>query len=442
MLIPLKSLLCTALLLGLPVLAQNMNSVRSQSYEVAVLGDVEGQGKRLHSFLAGSGVFTRTAGGAWELLSNKAVVFQGDANDRGENNREILEFWIQLKEKYPDRVTLLIGNRDVFKLALITDLSDAAMLLPNPRYEKWLDDKGLNTPAERSNKIRKLQWIYEKNMGTKEGFEQRRRELQHVDGTPASDQDIVQSFFEDLKPNGLWARYLRLAQLAFVDNSVKTLFVHGSVNEKNLGYVPGQDKKIHNVRDWVVTLNAWAHQQILAGLDSQGTVNGAQDLLNYSRAAPESVVNSRFEDARGYPELPAGSVIESLIAQDIYRISVGHTPTGEYPILARKGLFQLLLTDASYNESETSPIIKLWRNSLNSWAFTPKYGPVQIEIDFANSDQIGLHTWDRRLVIGRSKGRYLLYKLGPNFSRDYSFESETSLHSILQSKACSEVLQK
>ena len=52
------------------------------------------------------------------LNENCHFIYGGDVCDRGRGDIRILTDLVNLKEKYPDRVHFILGNRDVNKLRL------------------------------------------------------------------------------------------------------------------------------------------------------------------------------------------------------------------------------------------------------------------------------------------------------------------------------------
>ena len=57
-------------------------------------------------------------------------MFGGDAFDRGEGDIRIGRLLVDLKLRYPDRVFLILGNRDVNKTRLTSELHPSEMQRP------------------------------------------------------------------------------------------------------------------------------------------------------------------------------------------------------------------------------------------------------------------------------------------------------------------------
>jgi hypothetical protein len=70
------------------------------------------------------------------LADDTHFVFGGDAFDRGPGDLRIAAYLVGLKRRYPDRVHLLIGNRDANKLRFSAELSDMDMARPAEEVPK------------------------------------------------------------------------------------------------------------------------------------------------------------------------------------------------------------------------------------------------------------------------------------------------------------------
>ena len=57
-------------------------------------------------------------------------VFGGDAFDRGAGDLRVARLLIDLKRRYPDRVVLIIGNRDANKMRLTSELAASELSRP------------------------------------------------------------------------------------------------------------------------------------------------------------------------------------------------------------------------------------------------------------------------------------------------------------------------
>jgi hypothetical protein len=300
---------------------------------VAHISDVEGSWARLSSFVE------RTPGLSFadgdRIVVDEGVVFVmgGDAVDRGPASRRVLRALLDVKERQPDRVVLLAGNRDLNKLRLIRELAGALPKKAPPEVRALLS----------SSRADVLRWIFSHTMGAQQAFDLRREELR-ADGEPAGDDDVVDSFLQDLQPpSGLHFRYLQRCQLAFRHGA--TLFVHGGFADEALGHVPGQPP-VGDVDEWVHGLNAFSATQLARYAEQPGrVVVGGDDvepawlpLVLYQAPVkglgrnPHSVVYGRFgSDAWNNPRLPSASSLRWLVERGVRRVVVGHTPCGDLP---------------------------------------------------------------------------------------------------------------
>ena len=57
-------------------------------------------------------------------------------------------------------------------------------------------------------------------------------------------------------------QFLRYGKLAYVFGS--NLFVHGAIDERNMGIVPGRKEPVQNVHEWADALNIWSRREVEA----------------------------------------------------------------------------------------------------------------------------------------------------------------------------------
>ena len=87
-------------------------------YVISYFTDVEGDHDYLDRFVSASRVMGRGQGGELELAPRTHLVFGGDVVDRGGEDLKVLDIVLGLKEKYPDNVHLVMGNRDANKMRI------------------------------------------------------------------------------------------------------------------------------------------------------------------------------------------------------------------------------------------------------------------------------------------------------------------------------------
>jgi hypothetical protein len=209
---------------------------------------------------------------------------------------------IKLKRRYPDRVFLLVGNRDANKLRFLSELTERdlrACIPPLPpgvtgaskdcrQYLKELAvQQGMAESADGASEdavqvlntmANRLRWILDCTMGSVGDFEYRRSELallSHRATSDISDEEVVSSFYNSVADaDGFMRQYLQLGQLAVVIDS--TLYVHGGVYgvfdkakgiQSCVGIVPNGDDlanqlSVEDRDEWVLKLNQWLRAQV------------------------------------------------------------------------------------------------------------------------------------------------------------------------------------
>lgn len=104
---------------------------RPNALRVCFLTDVEGNWSYFKQFVLRSKCLRFAEAGSQddpeprlELQDDCMLVFGGDAGDKGDDTLRCYE---QLKRRYPSRVVLLVGNRDVNKMRFTSELADSEM---------------------------------------------------------------------------------------------------------------------------------------------------------------------------------------------------------------------------------------------------------------------------------------------------------------------------
>jgi len=380
---------------------------------IAYITDVEGQWERLASFARGN-PWVSLEGDALCVAPGAKLVFGGDATDRGPSGRRVLAALLSAQARHPGQVVLLAGNRDLNKLRLTRELSGQ----PPSRM-----------PAEvrAASRAEQLRWIFSHTMGAGAAFEHRRTELAAL-GLGGRDDDVVDSFAEDVAPGGLLRRYLDSAVLAHREGG--TLFVHGGVTGENLGRVPGLDGTCAVV-EWPAALNGWYRAQLASvasgELDGEGRPAWFQ-LMAYQAPVPgtrwnqQSVVYGRTADADNNPQLPDEATRERLLGAGIHRVVVGHTPNGDTPSALRAGDFEQLVADTSHARLEDGAQLYLEdaRFRVEGWTVLDSGERRRVTFSVARGDGSPIGTrliTTGELVKGQLEGGdYLLFKYGPGYA--------------------------
>lgn len=311
---------------------------------IAYLTDVEGLWKKLTSFCQDNPLVSLEAGDRLVVQPGATFVFGGDAIDRGPDGRRVVRTLLDAWRRQPSQVVLLAGNRDINKLRLVRELRG------HPLARTPADVRSGPRPAL-------LRWIFENTMGARGAFEFREAELVRDQG-PVSEEDVVDSFLQDLGPGGDLRDYLSACQLVY--RTGNTLFVHGGVHEHSLGMVPARGR-VEGVDAWGEALNHWYRDQLAAFAEGRLAPDGTpvwESVIAYQAPTPgqrintASVVYGRMADERNHPTLPSPGLIETLARSGIHRLVVGHTPSGDCPSLLRDEHFELILADNSYGRVE------------------------------------------------------------------------------------------
>ena len=370
--------------------------------KVAYLTDVEGRWEKLEDFCAGSSLVSYDAARGLRVADDAVFVFGGDAVDRGPAGRKIVATLLEAKRAQPDRVVLLAGNRDINKLRLARELDVRV------------------ASGTRGDLLRS---IFSSTMGAREAFQHRHAELA-TEGRSSDDEGVVDSWLEDVAPQGSHTSYLAAAVLAHREG--ETLFLHGGVTSENLGVVPGVAARVVGVDAWIRALNDFYEASIDAFVEGRCAPSGTprwQELLAYQ--APlrgtalnqASVVYARPSDPLGNPALPPEPVIAKLRASSVRRVVVGHTPSGDCPALLRDGTgFELVLADNSYGRLEQGSRVIIDGDALRIEGATVldsgEHARVAGEHEVFSPPLVGLREASSgRLVKARlDRGDYLLFR--------------------------------
>jgi len=311
---------------------------------------------------------------------------------------------VSAKKRYPDRVFLVVGNRDLNKLRLVRELSDEAMAHEPPipygsprtcttfrafltklaaQAGKVPEEAAELPPAlwkELNTRPNRLRWILDCTMGAQGDFERRREEMAAISGArEVTDSQVVQSYLEMVRPGGVLAEFLRQGHLAVgID---ETLFVHGGLIAKSfskngdkfvtdgpgsegsyegppveeggfevaLGFIPGQAEREPDPRAWTSKLNAWYRNMIDQALSETPGPLLAVGQQYCSYGTWPSVIMGRHLNEKSQPvQLPPG-VTQSLLVAGFTRLVIGHTPHGNCPTVVPGGV-QTIMADTSYSD--------------------------------------------------------------------------------------------
>ena len=350
------------------------------------------------------------------LAPDSHFVFGGDVCDKGPGSIRVVHELLSLHDRYPDRVHILLGNRDINKLRLTSELASSELLhnkidfIPGAYWLKESDrvapkdflekmvanhlflsgaaqDQKSDRVRDADTRMNRLKYILDCTMGAVGDFENRREELRRLElasheAASVSDEQVVASYMSSLEEGGFMRQLLFRGKLACIIGD--TLFVHGGVSgsfrkpgssigggteqQSALGYIPGAVLKRYSASqaaEWVRDLNAWKDEQMRAWSDSpmwSGPPNrdaglrtrGGNDLMDYVVPGTlPSVVLARHIDREGNPEPLEPDSALWLKGAGLRRVVCGHTPVGCCPHLSREAHgIELVCADTSYSNNK------------------------------------------------------------------------------------------
>lgn len=257
------------------------------------------------------------------LRPNTHFIYGGDSVDKGPGDIRLCRALASLKKRYPYRVSLLVGNRDLNKIRMWSELSDADMKRPledipppfwdrnAPSFKEYLEKEVMNKEAtngatldDLNTRVERLRWMLKHTLGCPDTFEFRREELRVLreihgaypekseddrddnalyattSNTAITDEEVVESFrYEVSHPEGSLRQYLEQASIAAIVGN--TIFVHGAIDSLTMKYVPSLSSKfevpkttpptltsttscdgtvVDDVHEWVKSLNSFLQQ--------------------------------------------------------------------------------------------------------------------------------------------------------------------------------------
>jgi hypothetical protein len=292
-----------------PMSSNNEASPSTNEFRIGYASDIEGHWDYFLDYVSRSNVLY------WEPIPNNVTsdeyrfhrlmlrpethfVYGGDSVDKGPGDIRFTRALVDLKKRFPTRVHLLVGNRDLNKLRFQTELGEYEMSLPVEEiqkpfwdvnalcYREFLESIRDGRPLDEINtKVNKLKWMLEHTLGCPDTFEHRRQEIEtwkliHGRYPPnydddrvydtvidqfdikerivVTDEQVVQSFEHEINhPLGSLRQYLRHASIAAIIGN--TIFVHGAIDTLTMKYVPSLKSKFElptNIPSSVVALSS------------------------------------------------------------------------------------------------------------------------------------------------------------------------------------------
>jgi len=442
---------------------------RDAGGDVLYLTDTEGRLDNLNGVLKARGL--KMVRGRLEFTDKSSqLVFGGDLTDRGAASIRLVRMLTDLKERHPDRVSLIWGNRDVNKLAMPRDLAAMARTI-DADYSKWLVDK-LEAEAKESGKTLRLPragarlskalaphntienrvdyWLA--SHSAPGALENHRKELELLQGHKVSARDAARDYVAQVMPGGEYFRYLSKGQLMAIRGGA--VYVHGGITDENYGRVPGATRRILDPHAWAKALNEWGTSQLAAW--EQVARAGAhsklpQKLVSYGDAIWDPTVVDPVTGRKGavimndmsviYPfrqkeagnlRMASDKTIGYLKRYGITTMVVGHTPAGHVPVLLRRPGFLLMMGDTSFGSRGDETYIKIGRKGgVQVRGRTADGTLVSQSVSVNSTSPVGHLTSDGYTVLGKTKaGKYLLYKYYGGYQIDEKQVSAAELKKL------------
>jgi hypothetical protein len=304
-------------------------------------------------------------------------VFGGDCQDRGIGDIRFVNLLLNFKSEYPDRVEFIIGNRDANKIRIYSELSEkiadeGKYLAKYDNFPYWVNKderitlrKYLENNNYKINTVSRLKYILDYTMGSYDSFDKRRKELSIIlNKSPdsISDKDIVSSFLNSVSPHpanikntndNYILKYLKSGKIAYIFG--EHIFIHGSVNKNNVGYIPNNKNIVDNVEKWVSGLNKWFQKDLkeyMANPEYGGISKRRKGYKIIDYAVPSDNKSVVYSDnlKNGNGQYINSKVIKYLNKGGIHSIISGHRPHGDCPLVLRSKKLTAVSADTSYSK--------------------------------------------------------------------------------------------
>jgi len=323
-------------------------------------------------------------------------VFGGDACDRGEDIQAV-SMLTKFKKSYPERVTLIAGNRDLNKVRFWSELpSNPTEKMPTltpkiplhlksyqAHLEETLKTKNVKTLQQANTGLNYLRWMLTHTMNMPGSFENRRKELAFLNEksiSQISDIEVYNSFYNSVQENGFMREYIKQTQLAAIIGD--RIFVHGGITEHNMGKIPKGYKTnelafYEDPRTWVTKLNIWFQGAIEIWDNAKPPQNpcqfstpspaqylrdiGTGNIGPYYTMAQKGDKRFRFASSVIYtnmfygkncPQPVPNKVADYLLQAGIKGIIAGHQPHGATPVYVTGKSIEVVTGDTLYGNKD------------------------------------------------------------------------------------------
>jgi len=360
------------------------------------------------SFPSGAPVLDDEGAADLVLADGWRFIHGGDTCDKGGvvgGSIRVVRTLCRLKRKYPNRVVLLLGNRDLNKMRMTSELNTSSIyygrsyvggalwpaawvplakrvtpeLSLRRQLAKQLEYDVDEVPVEDVDAAdtlpNRLRWMYRETMGADGEFERQWGELALLQGVKKetlSEEHVAQAIVRSVCPGGWMRDLLTLGQLGFIHKDA--LFVHGGLvggpwegsndGVDCFGYVPGRTERLTGAKEWITALNEWKQAQLAEWLEQplwiepeglKGPNNpptrAASAIIDYvCPGCVPSVVMGRQLSGKGMPQALPTKVVARLNRSGIHKLFVGHTPHGNAPTLMQSEGLLMVMADTSYSD--------------------------------------------------------------------------------------------
>lgn len=363
--------------------------------------DIEGNGDKFRRVIGASTDLILKEGPKGPSLSfspaaapHSQFVYGGDIGDKGANSLRLLRMLVDFKKREPQRVHLIIGNREAKMTRVIEELNQCCArdrLLQSPAVF-W--NKG-NPPSVYADKEKRrlgiqselrefvyslpeidcevlyVKWMLAETMGcgvikpgsSVDTFELLRREIAEIEAVTSSeisDRHVWRVLRAEVQKDGAYWEYLSHGVL--MHRIGDSLFLHGAVTPQNLGRVPGLTNPLQELDSWIHSMNAWYRVQLnlwktgATTLVSSTCAPGNSALMHYMVQNPVSVVTTNWYDPGRLIAPLEDKIVEYLLRGGVRRAVTGHQPFSDFPLVLRHETgFEVIVGDTSYSD-ESDPL--------------------------------------------------------------------------------------
>lgn len=379
-----------------------------------IVTDTEGSRGRIDALVASGKL--RIEGDRLEFTNpGDRLLFAGDLTDRGPHSIQLTRWMNDLHDRYPDRVTILYGNRDLNKLSLMRDLPSLEGT-PTGEYAAYLAKRGPSEPNTLANRVG--YWL--ESHSSRDALELHRTEMSAMRGTEVTRDQAAEDYVRRMAPGGEFFEYLRRGQ--FIDIRPGGVIAdHSGITTTNMGIVPGQTRRLE-ANEWAPALNGWARNQLDA-IEAAYRARGPgahipDDLMRYGdgiwqqNVGPEGRLWHHDQSVSYGPRVvedgnfrvPQESVREYLARSGIHTEIVGHSPAGDVPTPLRTPGYMRMMGDTSFSGDGAWTTMSLdARGGVRVSGMTRAGDPITYRTSPTAAPPIGHVTDSGYTVIGRNR---------------------------------------